>query len=259
MGLELASPRIGAASRGPLWPALTLPVTILLTLSFELVLAERKYGLFSGGFGQSRPLDTPVEIIVFFAGLIACQALALTLLYRLIRRLHGKRGDSPLFHLDFLFVAGGGMVGAAAAKYEALRYFSDAMSFQIVRNLGGGSLLDAFLFSLGSAGLIALALGGAAVAWMTLFLFVRRRWRDAAALPDYWRPRWRQLLLALAALPVLLFAANRAGDARPALARFNSVALAENLFHQLTDFDRDGWSWFTWPIDRQPFDATRHP
>ena len=49
---------------------LTLPATILLTLLFELALAERKYALFGGGFGQSQTLDTPLEIGAFLAALL---------------------------------------------------------------------------------------------------------------------------------------------------------------------------------------------
>ena len=40
----------------------TLPFTILVALVFELLLAERKYALFGGGFGMSQALDTPLEI-----------------------------------------------------------------------------------------------------------------------------------------------------------------------------------------------------
>jgi hypothetical protein len=57
----------------------------------------------------------------------------------------------------------------------------------------------------------------------------------------------------------LLFCGFRVGDARSALTRFTSVSLFTLALHQATDFDRDGWSFFSWPIDRQPFDGSRHP
>src|SRR5688572_7540901 len=81
----------------------TLPGVILVTLVAELLLAERKYALFGGGFGQSRTLDTPLEIGAFLVGLLLCQLVVYYLLYRLLRRLHRKRPDSPLFHFNFLF------------------------------------------------------------------------------------------------------------------------------------------------------------
>jgi len=259
--VEIASPPAGPPLRVSWARAarLTLPAVILATLLFELALAERKYALFGGGFGQSQALDGPAEAAAFVIALLACQALLLYLLFRLIRRLHGRRADSPLFHLNFAFLAGGGAIGATVAKYQALAYFSDAMSFQIVRNLGGGSLGDALLYSLSEASLILIATGGALLLYAGALLILRRRWGGVPPLPDRARLSRRQALLALVGVPLLLFAANRVDDARPALARFNSVMLIGAALHYGTDLDGDGWSFFSHPLDRQPFDAGRHP
>jgi len=261
MQVDIASPPAAPWPRLS-WAAaarLTLPAAILATLLFELALAERKYALFGGGFGQSQALDAPLEIAAFLAALIACQALLFYGLYRLIRRLHRRRADSPLFHLDYLFVAGLGGIAAATAKYQALSYFSDAMSFQIVRNLGGGSLADALLYSLSEAGLILMSALGAVLAYLAALFLLRARWRDAPPLPDRPRLSARQVVLACAGAALLLFGASRIEDTRAALARFSSVALAGALLDQATDFDRDGWSLYSHPLDRQPFDGSRHP
>ena len=138
--------RVGAAR-------LTLPLVLLLTLIAELALAERKYALFGGGFGQSQALDTPLEIAAFLAALLACQALLFCLLYRLVRRLHRRRGGHARCSTSTSSSSSAAARSAVTvAKYQALAYFSDAMSFQIVRNLGGGSLVDALLYSLSEAG-----------------------------------------------------------------------------------------------------------
>lgn len=238
---------------------LTLPGVILVTLIVELALAERKYGLFGGGFGQSQALDAPLEIGAFLAGLLACQTLIFALFYRLVRRLHGAKGDTPLFHFNYAFFIGGGAVGVTIAKYEALAYFSDAMSFQIVRNLGGGSLADALLYSLSEAGLVAIAGLGAAAVYGGMRLLLRRKWRDVPALPDRYRLSALQLAVGFVLASPLLFAVNRIDDARPALARFNAPLALGTLLHEATDVDRDGWSFYSFPIDRQPFDGARHP
>jgi len=238
---------------------LTLPGVILVTLLAELLLAERKYALFGGGFGQSQALDAPLEIGAFAAAVLAFQILVFLLLYRLVRRLHRKNKDSPYFHFNFAFFVGGGAVAAVVAKFEALAFFSDAMSFQIVRNLGGGSLVDALLYTLSESGLILIALLGAALFYGAAIFLLRRRWRDAPPLPDPYRLGWRKGIAAFAAVALVLFAVNRVGDARSAAARFNAVLAASTLLHEATDFDRDRWSFFSFPLDRQPFDGSRHP
>jgi hypothetical protein len=237
----------------------TLPGVIAVTLLAELLLAERKYALFGGGFGQSQTLDTPLEIGAFLIGLLLCQILVFTLLYRLMRRLHRKRPDSPLFHFNYLFLVGSGALAVLIGKYQALAFFSDAMSFQIIRNLGGGSLTDALLYSLSEAGLMLIVAGFALIFYVAVRFFFRKRWRAAAPLPDHWRLSRRQWIALLAATPFVLFAVNRVDDARAALSRFNSVTVIGFALEQATDFDRDGYSLFSFPIDRQPFDGGRHP
>jgi hypothetical protein len=238
---------------------LTLPGVILATLVAELLLAERKYAIFGGGFGQSRPLDTLLETGAFLAGLLLCQIVLFLLLYRLMRRLHRKRPDSPLFHFNFIFFVGGGGLAILIGKYQALAFFSDAMSFQIVRNLGGGSLADALLYSLSEAGLMLIVSGVALIFYAAVRFALRKRWRTAPPLPDHWRLSRRQLALLLGATPLVLFAVDRVDDARAALSRFNSPMIVTTLLEQATDFDRDGYSFFSFPLDGQPFDGSRHP
>jgi phosphoglycerol transferase MdoB-like AlkP superfamily enzyme len=261
MSAELVLPAERRSLR-PSWAAaarFVLPATILVTLIAELLLAERKYALFGGGFGQSQVLDAPLEIGAFLAAILACQTFVFWLLYRALRRLHGRAGSAPLFVLNYLFLVGGGAIAMLIGKYQALAFFSDAMSFQIVRNLGGGSLVDALLYSLSESGLMLIALTGAAVFYVAA-LIVSRRWRrNAAPIPDCYRIGGPRVLVLLAATALLLFAVNRVDDARAAAGRFNAVLGLSTLFDQLTDFDRDGWSWFSYPLDCQPFDTARHP
>ena len=261
MQVEIASapqrPRLRLSWAGA--ARLTLPLAILVTLLPELALAERKYAIFGGGFGQSQALDSPLEVGAFVAALLACHVLLFYLLFRLVRRLHGRRADTPLFHFNFLFLGSALALAVLVAKYQALSYFSDAMSFQIVRNLGGGSLVDALLYILSEAALMLLVAVGAAVAYVAARLFLRRRWRGIGPLPDRTRLTRRQLALALAAVPLLLFAANRVDSARSALIRFNSVIAVGAVMDLATDFDRDGWSFYSHPLDGHPFDSGRHP
>lgn len=240
-------------------PWATLPAVVFLTLALELALAERKFAVFGGGFGQSRAVDTPFETAVFFAALLACQALLFYLFYRLMRRLHGRKADTLLFHFNFFYFATLTATAVLFAKYQALSYFSDALSFQIVRNLGGGSLVEAALYSLSEAGLILLVVAGGIAFYVLALLVLRRRWRDAPPLPDRTRLGRRQFAAALVATPLLVFGASQIEDVRSGLSRFNAWFLVSAVLNQATDFDRDGYSLFSHPRDTHMFDGSRHP
>ncbi len=229
-----------------------------VTLLVELALVERKFAIFGGGFGQARTIDAPLEIAAFAAGLATSQLLLLYALFRFARRLHGA-GEGGLFLFNALFLIPAVLIGLLAAKYRLLSYFSDAIGFQVVRNLGGGSLVEAFLYILSEAGLLAIGLAAAAAFyWICLRLVRRYAPRDIriAFPPPLGRKTWLAVALAL---PPLVVGINAAGDARYALARFNAYALMAGALHQVTDVDRDGYSLFSWRIDRHPFDGSRHP
>jgi Sulfatase len=237
---------------------LAMLVAAVVTLAVELALVERKSAIFSGGFGQSRTLDRGAEILAFTIGLAASQLALIAALFWLMKLLHGRRRDTPLFLFNFLFFVPAALILVLIAKFKALSYFSDAVGFQVIRNLGGGSLMDAFLFALSDAGLLALAAGGSLILYLLLFRLYRRRFAGAE-LPPSRPPRRRHTIFALAALPFMLFGASRVGDAGYALARFNSYYLLATLFGQVSDLDRDGYSLFSRPTDSHPFDSKRHP
>ena len=214
--------------------AVILFISVILMMAF-LTLAERRViGSIQarigpnrvGPFGLLQPFadvlklmlkeivipSSSNKILFIVAPLLACQALLFYLLYRGVRRMHGRRAASWLFPFNFACFIGLGALGAVVAKYEALAYFSDAMSFGIVRNLGGGSLGQALLFTLSEAGLILIGLGAGLLFYVAAWLFLRRRWRHAPALPDRPKLSSRQLALAVAATSLVLFAANRLGE-----------------------------------------------
>lgn len=139
-----------------------------------------------------------------------------------------------------------------------MSYFSDAVSFQLIRNLGGGSLFDAFLFVLNEGALMLIGLGGALILYGIVVVRLRRR-GNRTLLPAGRSPlRWAVLALTVA-MPVIAAQANGVPDARDGLRRMTAYGLVNRLLEQLTDFDRDGYSWYSAQIDRHPFDASRHP
>lgn len=238
----------------PWW---AIAFAFFVTLAFEAALVERKSSIFAGGFGQSKVIDRPGEWLVFVPGLIVSHAALILACYLVLRALHGRRRRSAFFFLNFLFLTVGLGCALLVAKFEALAYFSDAMGFELIRNLGGGSLFTAALYVLDEATLLGLAAAGAAAAYYLGFRLVRRfapEWRSGAD-----PLRWRYLpALLLAAVPLAL-AAGREPDARYGLHRFTAFATINGALATLTDFDRDGYSWFSAQSDGAPFDPARHP
>ncbi len=238
---------------GPWW---ALALAFVVTLGLELALVERKYGVFGGGFGASHVVDRPGEIAWFLLPLLAAHALLIGSLYVAVRALHRRRRESPVFLLNFLFFAVGGFAAALIAKFEALSYFSDALGFELIRSLGGGSLGDAALFVASDAALTLLGAAGAVLAWW-LALRLGRRWLpERVAVPPL---RGRHLLGPALALPLLLYGAAGERDPRYALARFTAPGLGLQALSAASDFDGDGYSGFTAQRDPAPFDRSRHP
>src|SRR3954471_24310781 len=227
------------------------------TLGVEGALVERKYGVFGGGFGSSHVLRGAGEWALFLPALLLAHGLLIGLLWLIVRAAHGrKRRERPVLALDFLLVAVAGYVAWLAAKFEVLAYFSDALSFGLIRDLGGGSLGDALLFVGSEAGLAGLGVLAVVLLWVLGLRLVRRRLPERVVPPPL---KWRHLLWLAAPLPFLAFAADRVPDVRYGLARFTAFGLANAALSEASDFDRDGYSWFTPKLDPAPFDSSRHP
>jgi hypothetical protein len=234
------------------------PVPVVLSVSLlELALADRKYGLFTGGFGQSRAVDTPSEIALFLAGYAAAQALLALVGWTVALRLTRGR---PAWTAPFLFALTNGALfaGVLAATYQLHQYFSDAVGFALLAQLGGGSLVDAIKFGLSEimVGAVALVVVLAS-AWALWKGLARVLPRD---LPRPAAPRAVTWIGVTAAVVALAFAIPRSGsDAAFGLRRMLAWQLTDGTLDMATDFDRDGYGLFGIQHDGAPFDPARRP
>lgn len=248
------------AHRSLRFERLVVGLVALGTYLPELLLAERKYGFLTGGFGQSHTLDRPGELALFVVTTGLAQLLLVALLYRLFRALvrAPARRDERLFH--FAFVTGAVAALAVAIKLELLSYFSDTISFQLIRNLGGGSLADAAFFALSETGLYAIY-GAVALAVYLAALWVIRRRARRAPVPPATAPAiaWATIAGVFAALLVAAFLADRDADVRIAAPRMNGYFLVQRGLALATDVDRDGYGSYGWQLDPKPFDGTVYP
>lgn len=255
MGTEEREKGYGAGAR---WIAPLCALLVVLAVSaFELALADRKYGLFTGGFGMSRAIDTGAELAQFAGGYALVQALAALAGWWVATRL--ARGGA-WWQACFIFALLNGLLflGIIAARYQLHSYFSDTVGFALLKQLGGGSLLDALLYGSSEIGMALLALVGAGLAaWLA--------WRLAgrflpAGSPPAASPRPRWFALALLASLATSFAVNRTGsDAAYGLNRMLAWSALGGAFDTLSDVDLDGYGVFAAQYDTAPFDAARHP
>lgn len=234
------------------------PFALMTLVSLvELALADRKYGLFTGGFGQSRAVDAPGEIALFLIGYAAAQAVIGLAGWALALRL-ARRGPAWAPCFVFALVNGALFCGLLAAQYQLHSYFSDAVGFALLRQLGGGSLVDAVLFGLSEIGVALLALAALAVgAWAAWKLLARLLPPD---LPRLSAPRRSLCIAAVALFLGAAFAIPRTGsDAAFGLNRTLAWQALTGALDLASDVDRDGYGLFGIQHDTAPFDGSRHP
>ena len=227
-----------------------------MAAAIELLLADRKFGLFTGGFGQSRAVDTAGEWLAFGSGYALAMAFAGLLAWRLVGRMVRQGGTwGHLFH--FTVGCGGGFILALALRYQLHAYFSDALSFALVRQLGGGSLGDALLFGKNEIALGLAALAGVLAAYAIAWQWLKRRLPVIAAGPQ---PRPVGLAVAgLGLLCALWLIPARGDDAAFGLNRTLVWNGASALLDTASDFDRDGYGLFAIARDAAPLDPLAHP
>lgn len=254
----LAPPRPGGLRIA--WARLLARVPLMVVLAaatLELLLADRKFGLFTGGFGMSRAVDTIAERAQFAAGYAAAMALAALLGWAFARAVTRRApGWAPAF--VFALVNGALFAGVLAVQYQLAAYFSDAMGFALMKQLGGGSLVDALLFSMSEIGLGLAALAGLGLAaWLAARLLARVLPADLPRPRGAGRRIWFSVTATFLALAVAI---PRSGsDAAFALQRTLAWGTLQDLLDAGSDFDRDGYGLFGVQHDAHPFDPARHP
>lgn len=245
--------------RLPLARLLALVPSAVVTGSalLELLLADRKFGLFTGGFGMSRAVDTFGERAQFAAGYAAAMALFGLAGWAFARRVtRGRAGWTPAF--VFALTNGALFAGMLAARYQLAAYFSDAMGFALMKQLGGGSLVDALLYSASEIGIGLLALAGlGAAAWITAKLLARVLPADLPRPVGASRRVWVTVVAAFFGFALVI--PRMGSDAAYALQRTLAWGTLTQALDLATDFDRDGYGLFGIQRDTAALDGARHP
>ncbi len=236
--------------------AIVLGVVALVSVA-EIFLVNRKYGIFSGGFGQSRVLDSASDVLVFAVAYGIAQLFLAMIVWRISVSLTKKQPNWAAAFL-LLVLMGGGFVLALSVQYKLHSYFSDAVSFALIKQLGGGSLLDALLFGATEGVTAAFGVVSAALFVWLLWMFLKRN-TAKNSVGTHWTPMRSTWVLA-ATLLVLEFAVPRLwSNAAYGLGRTLIWGITTNALDAATDFDKDGYGIFGTQFDSHPFDVTKHP
>ncbi len=239
-------------------PRLHALLVVLAVSAVELLIADRKYGVFSGGFGQSSAVDTSGEIAAFGIGFVCAQIAVAALGWRLAVWL-SKRSGGPVQIVNFAFLYGGLSLIALTLQYQLHSYFSDALSFALLKQLGGGSTTDALLFAKNEIALGLAAFAAYCLAWWVTIKLARRFLGDMQpALRNYpgWKwigGAWVALFAAIVVIPQI------SSDGAKGLGRILAWKSVSATLAKATDFDGDGYGLAGFHTDSHPFDSSRHP
>ncbi len=243
--------------QGKLYFGVILGLLCILA-AVELALADRKFGLFTGGFGQSQAIDTLTERFVFLVGYLCSMALLVTGVWWIIVRLFRSRKSwPPLFFL--VTIVGGAYILLLALTFQLGQYFSDTMSFALMANLGGGSLTDALLFASSEIflGLAALVMG--LIVYSAMFRWLSGKFRVHPGHPE-WSPYGRVAIdFLFSALLLAIMVPAASADVHNGLNRTLAWGFFTKAANRITDFDNDGYGWISSMPDRHPFDSSRYP
>lgn len=192
-------------------------VVLFLSL-LDLLLLERKYNIFSGGFLLLERVATPSARLVFGAAVLALEAGLAGCAWYVLHIVGLLRGTAVgVSRYLFVVLYGGASVVGLFAKYQVLSYFGDFLTMAMLRNLGGGSLTGALEY--GSAELL---LFGAWLVPAITFCYLVFRWMKSH-LPAMKRPPGGSIgrfSVRLLACLVILLGVSVAADVNPVMRRY---------------------------------------
>ncbi len=232
----------------------------LLCSVFDALLLQHKYQLFSGGgFLQPHTFLQWSERVLYLAAAWLADLTAVCLaflLYNLICRFQ----TTSRSHLWFALLVVLGQLAHGWVGTELYQYFGDNLDWQVLANLGGGSVLAAISMVLTELSLHLFPVLAGLCLLIALLYCVHlafRRYRTAVADGRRWFIYSVVLLLVCYPLQWQWLASEQ--PYRFGLEKKLSQHLVSALLNQLTDFDFDGYGAWGPQADPAPFDTALYP
>jgi len=229
----------------------------------ELLLLQRMYNLFTGGYLQPFSYLTWTDQILFIALSLWMDLVLFGTLGAFWFWLAFRCGIRPLLAgFNYMFFTVSGIGVWLTVKYRVLSYFNDTLNFMIINNLGGGNLFDALTYISSEVSIIGISL-------LMLGLFFWAGLHLSARLEAVGKPtpgfilkggiRTGFISSLLAVTIVLAILINSNPALHYGLSKKTSYSLVNKTLDTITDFDADGFGLFRFSQDPAPLDSTIYP
>jgi len=229
---------------------------------FEIILLHFKYDLFTGGFLQPFSYQAIGERLSFFIISVWYDLSLIGLLaslWFLVADKLNKYGQTIYysFSLIVIFLATLWLL----VKFKLLSYFNDTVNLQIIKNLAGGSIKEALLYTSNE---IALFMGLLSIAAIVVFFslkalskisFIQRISSNNIAHKTY----TKLLIVTVLVTPLFTWYISHNAFLRYGLEKKISFRLISTSLDRLSDIDSDGFGSFSYPQDKAIFDASIYP
>ena len=243
------------------WIAVLFVVLILQIAEFLLL--YYKYDIFTGGFLQPHSYTTWIERTEFIVLTLWMDLALFSVLGLIWHWISNRLRINPILSAyNFMFLCLSIMGLWLTLKFKVLSYFNDTLNFQIIKNLGGGSLLEALTYAANETVIIGIAI---VILVFTYWLGLHwiRKTTEGRPEENYRQKRKGPVLALFAAFCLLTIALtlyiNADATLRYGLEKKTSYTLISKIFDQLSDLDRDGFGLFRYPEDPNNKDARIYP
>ena len=241
---------------------LVMVFVLIFIQVFEIILLHFKYDLFTGGFLQPFSYQAIGERLSFFIISVWYDLSLIGLLaslWFLVADKLNKYGQTIYysFSLIVIFLATLWLL----VKFKLLSYFNDTVNLQIIKNLAGGSIKEALLYTSNE---IALFMGLLSIAAIVVFFslkalskisFIQRISSNNIAHKTY----TKLLIVTVLVTPLFTWYISHNAFLRYGLEKKISFRLISTSLDRLSDIDFDGFGSFSYPQDKAIFDASIYP
>ena len=247
-------------SRYPASRYLFFFLVVLAVTLFELMLANRKHGILTGGF-LSTPLTGGWEISLFLASILTANLFVTVILFLALGTVFSRlKWPRPLCLSLSAFLAVLPLVVADVVGYELTRYMGDAISFYLLTRIAGGSITD-MLANISGSQIMMLGIG--VLCGFGAMFVSASIWSRYVRLHTIRVRQWVLIACMGSILAVCIalvgWQAKQSDELLDALRRFPSTRIILSMINQWSDRDKDGYGLFSNPQDPNNHDARIYP